>query len=147
MSTAAVTARPTTRDLAVFIAGVDEGCDPAIRAAVALIAAHHSAYATAGKLSAMRRLAREAVYAAVSGAGAHEAKIRLDRAITHETDPTGEFRSTLWPLLASMTEAVERDRHDYRAHQRRLAGDLSHLPAADQTYIRELRASFRVGRP
>ena len=147
MMSTATAARPSTRDLAAFISSIDEGCDPAIRAAVALIAAHRSAYAIAGKLSAMRRLAREAVYAAVSGADAHEAKVRLDRAITHETDPTGAFRTALWPLLASMTEVVERDRRDYRAHQRRLAGDISHLPAADQAYIRELRASFRVGAP
>ena len=63
MSTAA---RPSTRALSDFLAQLDATCDAPILAAVKLIDEHRSAYATASKLSYMRRLAREAVYIAVS---------------------------------------------------------------------------------
>lgn len=133
MSTAA--ARPSTRTLSDFLAQLDATCDAPILAAVKLIDEHRSAYATASKLSYMRRLAREAVYIAVSDdRAADAARARLDRAITSETDPTGAFRIALWPLLAAIVAP--------RAAELRRGGDLSHLSAEERAYHRELRAMF-----
>lgn len=141
------TARPSTRDLADFVRNAEHPeTDRAIRAALDLIAAHTTSYATAAKLSYMRRLAREAVYVAVSAgdAAALEARTRLDRAITHETDPTGAFREALWPLLAEIVASRQQDRRDFRAAELRRAGDLSHLSPTEQAYHREIRAWFRA---
>lgn len=141
MSTAA--ARPSTRALSDFLAQLDATCDAPILAAVKLIDEHRSAYATASKLSYMRHLAREAVYIAVSDdRAADAARARLDRAITSETDPTGAFRTALWPLLAAIVESGARLRREARAAELRRGGDLSHLSAEERAYHRELRAMF-----
>lgn len=142
MSTAA--ARPSTRDLAAFFEHLDDQCDAAILKATALITAHRSAYATAAKLARARRLAREALYVAVSGseAAAFEAQRRLGRALTHETDPTGALHSGLMPLLREIVEANARARREYRTAELRRTGNLSHLSPVEQAYHRELRAAY-----
>lgn len=144
MSTAAAAARPSTRDLARFFAGLDDQCDAPILKAAALIAEHRSEYATAAKVTRARRLAREALYVAVTGSerAAFEARVRLDRALTYETDPTGALHAGLMPLLAEIVASNVRARREHRAAELRRSGDLSHLPAVEQAYHRELRAAY-----
>lgn len=136
--------RPTTAQLSAFLAAcAAPETDAAIRDALALIDAARSEYATASQISRMRRLAREAVYVAVSAGTrteGYDARIRLDRAITYATDPTGAFRRALWPLLERMIETSAACRAEARSVSK--PADLSHLSPLERAYHREIAALF-----
>lgn len=138
-------ARPSTRALAEFFAGISADTDAAIKEAAAYILTMKSVYATQAAASRVRRLARECIYVATTARqdAAHEAWMRLSAALTSATDHDGAHHEKLRVLYHAIMEPRAKDRADFIATNLRRAGDLSHLSPLEQAYRRELRAMWR----
>jgi hypothetical protein len=137
------TSRPALRDVRAFFADITPETDQPIREARDLIAGLRCPYATADKQARVRRLARELIYVSTYGREDHAVAAwrRLSDALTVETDHNGALHTAFLRLYRAILDPRESDRREYRAQERRRAGDLSHLPKLEQAYYRELRAA------
>lgn len=142
--------KPTSKQVSEFLAALTSDSDAAILRGAALVKSLRAPYASASRLAHVRRVAREILYLAVSEREGERGERtaqdqRFAQAVDSTVDCNGstffeEFRACVREIRATTDRFVRED----RAYSLRMSGDLSHLPAADQAYHREIRAFQRA---
>lgn len=142
--------KPTAKQVSEFLAGLSAQSDAAILRAAELVKSLRAPYASPSRLAHVRRTAREILYLAVSEReGERGARTAQDQRFAQAVDSTVDcdgstFFEDFRACVREIRETTDRFVREDRAHSLRMSGDLSHLPAADQAYHREIRAFQRA---
>lgn len=142
--------KPTSKQVSEFIAGLTAESDAALVRGAALVKSLKAPYASASRLAHVRRVAREILFlACTERENDCSARAEQDQRFTQAVDSTvdcdgstffDDFRACVREIRATTDRFVRED----RAYSLRMSGDISHLPAADQAYHREIRAFQRA---